>query len=364
MTNYFAPAFKIVVNGSKLEADVSYEIEQVQVVSKPDTLDTFSFTIANPLPKMRWTHTPDADLFREGHAVSIAMGYVDDLQDMMKGEITQISPTFPAGDIPTVAIEGKSLLHRLLGTHNVRTYEGVTDKDIAEQIGQKLNLEVKADDCQTQYPYVMQPAMTDLEFLRQRARNIHFEILVEDKTLIFRKSQEATTKHYTLVFAQAQKAVATGTNILPLTTFSLQMSASKPPTKVQSRSYDPVSKTAFVSNAGPPDQTSKMGGKQAGGEVSSSAYNTERVHVHVTTPFASQAQCDQHAKAFYNNQAMGLVTGTAETIGVPDLRAGTVIQMLGVGLRFEGYYRIDEATHDIGGDGYKTSLKVTRNAVS
>jgi phage protein D len=364
VTNYFAPAFQIIVNGSRIEADVSYEIEQVQVVSKPDTLDTFSFTIANPMPKMRWTHTSDADLFREGNMVKIAMGYVDDLQDMIEGEITKISPSFPAGDIPSVGIEGHSLLHRLQGSNNTRSFQNVTDKDIAEKIGQDLNLQVEADDPGIQIEYVMQSCRTDLDFLRERARKLHYEILVEDKKLIFRKSQEATSKTYTLVWAQTQLAAATGSNVLPLTTFSLEMNAKATPKKTQSRSWDPTTKQALVSNAGPSDQTSKMGGAQAGGDVGSDAFKTDTTLVNVNTPFGSQAECDEHAKASHNNQAMNLVTGSAETIGVPDLRAGTVVQMLGVGPRFEGDYRIDEATHDIGGDGYKTSLKLRRNSVS
>lgn len=364
MTNYFAPAFKILVNGSQLEADVSYEIEQLTVVSKPDTLDTFTFTIANPMPKMRWTHTTDGDLFKEGSAVKIKMGYVDDLQDMIDGEITQITPSFPADGVPTVEIQGHNLLHRLRGTNNTRTFQNASDKDIAEQIGQKLNLQVQADDPGTQYEYVMQPNQTDLEFLRERARKVHFELVVKDKILFFRKSAEVTPKTYTLVWAQAQKAVATGSEILPLTTFSLQMNATAPPSKVQSRGWDPTTKQAITSTADSSDQTSPMNGSQEGGNVPSSAYGTDRTLVHVQTPFGSQSECDEHAKASYNNQAMGLVTGTAETIGVPDLRSGTVIQMLGVGLRFEGEYMIDEATHAIGGSGYKTSLTVKRNSVT
>ena len=364
MTRYFAPSFRIVVNGSHIRADVSAEIEQVQVVSKPDTLDTFSFTIANPLPKMRWTHTDDADLFREGSSVKIAMGYVDDLQDMIEGEITQISPSFPQDGIPTVAIEGHTLLHRLHGTNNTRTYQSVSDKDIVQKIAQEANLQADAEDTQIQYDYVMQPNQTDLEFLRERARRLHFEILVQGKTLIFRKSQEQKSKSYTLVWAHAQKAIAMGSNALPLSTFNLQMNASKPATSVETRSYDPMSKQAFVSKAGPSDQTSTMGGTQKGGDVNKDAFKRDRKHVHVVTPFGSQSECDEHAKASYNNQAMGLVSGTAETIGVPDLRGGKIVTLLGVGRRFEGDYRIDEATHVIGSDGYKTTLSVKRNSVS
>jgi phage protein D len=252
----------------------------------------------------------------------------------------------------------------LHGSNNTRSFQNVTDKDIAEKIGQALNLQVEADDPGVQIEYIMQPCQTDLNFLRERARKLHYEILVTDKKLIFRKSQESMDKTYTLVFAQAQMAVATGTNILPLTTFSLKVNAKAPPTKVQSRAWDPATKQAIVSEATSSDQTSKMGGSEAGGDFPSNAFGNDRTLVHVDTPFASQAECDEHAKASYNNHAMKLVTGTAETIGVPDLRAGTVIQMLGVGPRFEGYYIIDQATHNIGGDGYKTSLMLKRNATS
>jgi Bacteriophage probable baseplate hub protein len=364
VTNYFAPAFRITVNGSRLKADVSAEITQVQVVSKPDTLDTFSFTIANVLPKMRWTHTPDGDLFREGNSVSISLGYVDEMKDVIEGEITQISPSFPAGGIPTVMIEGHTLLHRLHGTNKTRTFQSVSDKDIVQQIAQDANLQVDAEDPQVKYAYVMQPNQTDLAFLQARAKKLHFEIVVQNKKLIFRKSQEQQPKSYTLVWANVQRAVAAGSNTLPLKTFSLKMNAAGPVTGVQSRSYDPKSKQAFVSNAGPSDQTSDMGGSQRGGDVSNNAFKREKNQINVTNHFGSQAECDEHTKAAYNNHAMGLVSGTAETIGVPDLRGGQIITMLGVGRRFEGQYRIDEATHEIGGDGYKTTLTVKRNSVS
>ena len=136
--------------------------------------------------------------------------YVDDLQDMIDGEITKISPTFPEDGIPTVAIEGHTLLHRLHGTNNTRTFQKMSDKDIVEKIARDANLQADAEDPQIQYEYVMQLNQTDLEFLRARARQLHSEILVQDKKLIFRRSQEQKTKTYTLVWAHAQRAVAMG----------------------------------------------------------------------------------------------------------------------------------------------------------
>src|ERR1700733_10988832 len=122
----------------------------------PDTLDTFTFTLTNALPTMRWTHTDDAQLFVPGHSVRIAMGYVDDIYDMMEGEITQVSPTFPDSGMPAVTIVGHSRMHRLRGENKTRTFQKTTPKQIVEQIGQDAGLDVQSDDVNLQLDYVMQ----------------------------------------------------------------------------------------------------------------------------------------------------------------------------------------------------------------
>ncbi len=363
MTNYFAPAFQVKVNGSHLQADISMNIETISVTSKPDTLDTFTFTITNALPAMRWTHTSDGAIFREGNSVSIAMGYVDDLQEMIEGEITTISPTFPAAGIPTVTIGGNTRLHRLRGTNNTRTFQNMTDAQVVQQIAQANGLQAETNDTHVQYDYLIQPNQSDLDFLKQRAARLHFEILVQGRKLIFRKAQEAQPKTYTLVWAGVQQAFAGGPTILPLKSFAPDLDALAPKSSVQQRGYDVASKLAFVSNAGPSDQRTTMGGSQSGSQIPQSAFQAPRNEVHVTTPIASQAEGDQRAKAALNERAMGLIKGAAETIGIPDLRSGQVVQVMGVGPRFEGRYYIEQAVHSISTSGYSTSLNLKRDAI-
>ncbi len=360
MTNYFAPAFRVEVNGTRLAADVSKNIQELQIVSKPDTIDTFSFTVVNALPELKWTHTSHADLFREGNSVKIAMGYVDDLQEMIEGEITQIKPTFPESGMPTVTIEGHTRLHRLQGDNKTRTFQNMSDKQIAEQIAQEAGLQADAEDTQIQYEYVMQPNQTDLQFLRDRASRIHFEILVRNKKLIFRKARESAKSIYTLLWAQTQKSFAS----LPLKSFSPQMDTLQPANKVEYRSYDPKTKQALVCKADDGVQDSTMGGTDKGAQVAAKAFQTQKQYVHVTTPFTSQAEGDQHAKAKFNQKAMNLVGGSAETIGIPALRSGQVVELKGLGPRFNGLYYVDEATHTINSGGYQTHFTVKRNSVS
>ena len=94
---------------------------------------------------MPWTHTGDADLFKEGNAVTIEMGYVDDLQPMFDGEITSISPTFPESGTPTVRVAGYTRQHWLRRSPKTRTFQDVTDKEIVEQTARDLGLTPEAE---------------------------------------------------------------------------------------------------------------------------------------------------------------------------------------------------------------------------
>jgi len=361
--DYFAPAFRVEVNGANLAADVSKNIQQVSVVSEPDAMDTFNVILVNEYPKLRWTHTSDADLFQEGSVVKIAMGYVDDLQPMIEGEITQISPSFPESGTPTIHIEGHSRMHWLHRSKNTRTFQQMSDKQIAEKIAQEAGLSAQAEDPGVQYDYVIQANQTDLEFLRDRARKIHYEVLVDNKTLIFRKSNEVGSKIYTFVWGHTQAGFG-GADTLPLKSFSTTMNTIKPPSKVEVRGYDPKNKKEFVGRAGNGDETTTMAGSKVGAQVTASAFHKPRQIVQVTVPVASQAEADQHAKALFNNMGLEFITGNASTIGVPDIRSGSVVELQGLGPRFSGEYYIDKATHTIGGNGYQTDFTVKRNATS
>lgn len=366
MPDYFAPAFQVQINNKTLAADVSTNIQQVSVVSQSNTMDTFSFTMVNQYPDLQWTHTTDADLFKQGSVVSISMGYgsADNLQPMIEGEITQLSPSFPESGTPTLTVEGNTRMHWLHASKTTRTFKQMTDTQIVQQIAQQAGLATQADDSQVTYEYVMQANQTDLEFIRARAARIHFEVLVNGMTLIFRKANEGAAKIYTLVWGNTQAGLASGPNTLPLKSFSTTMNVLQPPTSVQVRGYDPKNKTGFVGNATTGSEDATMGGTQKASDVTSNAFNNKpRQFVQVSIPVASQAEADQHAQAILNHLGMKFVTGSAVTIGVPDLLSGAVVELQGLGPLFNGLYYIESATHTIGSSGYQTEISVKRNAI-
>ena len=62
-------------------------------------------------------------------------------------------------------------------------------------------------------------------------------------------------------------------------------------------------------------------------------------------------------------RAQQFVTGTGESIGLPELVPDTNVALLGLGRGFSKTYYLSEATHTIDGNGYQTTFKVQETTV-
>jgi hypothetical protein len=63
------------------------------------------------------------------------------------------------------------------------------------------------------------------------------------------------------------------------------------------------------------------------------------------------------ARAVLDSIAEGLVTGSGETVGLPELRLGELIELDGID-RFTKIYYVEQVTHSIGSSGYRSSFQV------
>jgi uncharacterized protein len=54
------------------------------------------------------------------------------------------------------------------------------------------------------------------------------------------------------------------------------------------------------------------------------------------------------------------LTGSGSTIGNLKIKAGKVINLIGLGSQFSGLYRITSATHTLDGSGYRTNFKARK----
>ena len=362
MPDWLAPELKVEVNGSKLSADISKNITSATVTLRADLLDECQITLANPYPEMRWTHGSDASMFDEGAGLKVSMGYVDQLAPLFDGEVVGISPSFPEGGTPTVAITGRSRMHRLKTAAESKTYTQQKDSDIVSTLVSAAGLTASVDDTGTQHEYVLQWRQTNLDFILYRARRIGYEVWAEGKTLNFKKPRTTGAKVYTLVWGRTSKAFNPSMKTMPLRSFSPRMDAQGQVSEVTVRSLDPKTREPIEGKATSSDLAKKMGAT-SGPDAAAKAFGAKSALLITDEPVATQAEAEQRAKAVLNEKAMLFVTGGGATLGIPDFLPGTMVEIDGVGPKFTGLYYVVKTVHSLGSGGYTTSFDVQRNAI-
>ena len=74
-------------------------------------------------------------------------------------------------------------------------------------------------------------------------------------------------------------------------------------------------------------------------------------------------QSDDEAKTAAKRRlrilAQGLIEGKGKTVGLPDLRSGNKISIVGLG-RYDGLYHVTTTTHTMGDSGYTTSFSARK----
>jgi len=205
------------------------------------------------------------------------------------------------------------------------------------------------DDTQIVHDYVLQANKTDIDFLLDRARRIRYEVTVQDKTLRFRKAANDQNKVVTLNYGQTLKS------------FCPRLSTMQQVSEVIVQGWDPKTKKTIVGRSSKGDENSKMNGATLGVAAAEQAFfKTTRAFVDI--PVFSDSEANQIAKGKFNDMAIAYITGEGEAIGNTDIRAGSVIELAGLGKLFSGLYYVTSSKHMVDQKGYITKFTVSRNA--
>jgi phage protein D len=346
------PSFEILLNGTALPVEIATRITSVVVDQDIHLPGMFSMEMeASDDPEKPTNWIDDTSLFAIGHSFDIKLGYFDDLESLMIGEITGLEPKFNFNRRPALIVRGYDRRHRLNRGRKTRTFTQQKDSDIASQIASEAGLTAETTDSSVTHDYVLQANQTDMEFLQERARRIQYEVIVQDKTLLFKPVSNAESEALTLTMEN------------DLLEFYPRLSSMLLVSEVGIRSWDIKEKKEIVSQAKGGDQNSSMGGQSNGASLVENAFGSAIRRVR-QSPVATQAEADQLVRSSFNRSALALVTGEGACLGRTDLRAGKVVKIDGIGTRFSGQYYIANAVHRYSAQrGYTTHFTVQRNAI-
>jgi hypothetical protein len=109
-------------------------------------------------------------------------------QRLIEGEITGIEVKFSNTSEAHLVVRGYDISHRLHRGRYNRSFLNATDSDIIKKVAREAGITIgQVDSSGVPHEYVFQENQTNMEFLRERAARIGFELFVQNNKLYFRK---------------------------------------------------------------------------------------------------------------------------------------------------------------------------------
>ncbi|AFY47151.1 phage protein D [Nostoc sp. PCC 7524] len=344
------PRLQIFVQGKPLKTDIELDLISALVSEDLEAPSMFELRLVTwDIIKQQMTWVDDT-VFDVGNEVEIKMGYEDDIQTVIVGEITGLEPEYTLDDLPILVVRGHDLRHRLLRGRHTKSFLKIKDSEVVNQIARTNGLTAKVTDSKVKLEYILQHNQTDWEFLNERAKRIGYEVAIDENILYFRPHQNTQDKLLTLTYPEK------------LQEFIPRLSTMNQVQKVEVRGWISKDKKEVIGKAGVGQEGDTMGGSTSGAKAVKKAFG-ESSQTIVSQPVSSKEEADNMALGQFQDMAIAYITGEGACQGNPKLRAGKVIEISGVGKRFGGLYYLNSVEHSyIWDQGYRTSFTVRRNA--
>lgn len=361
--DFYVPHFQVKIAGRPQGQGVVRDILSVSYKDNIKEIDSFEININNWDAETRAFKYSDSDLFDPGKELELWMGYYGKERQrlMIRGTITALRPSFPSGGGSTLGVSGLNVLHKLRTEQRTEAYEKMTDTQIAQQIASRLGVTLKPGDASGEQPYeyILQDNQYDIIFLMERARRIGYDLLVEEQgeggqsgptVLLFKRSVDVRQVTYQLTYGRT------------LIEFKPDLTTANQVGEVTVRGWDQLNKKKIEYTAKRSDIAVKGVGSQGNQAAIEQSFN-QRKEVIATKPIESEAEAKTLAVRTLEEIAKDMVKGSGSTVGLTSLRAGSVLQIDGLGRRFSGRYFVTGTTHTIGDGGYTTQFECRREEV-
>ena len=286
------------------------------------------FTLHLHTPDMKWL---DDETFREGKKIEIDAG--DPPVKLLSGKIAALEPELDQAS-PALIVRGYDLSHILYRGRKRRSFNNVTDADLARTVAQESGLRPgQIDDPPgAPYDYVYQNNQTNAEFLIEHARRLGFEFYVEEDALNFHKPAPSGQPI----------TLAWGEN---LRNFRARLSTAEQVNEVEVRGWDPDKKTKIEGRATTGNGAPQIGISQPGADIAKNTWGEAKIAI-VNQFVRSPSEADTLAQAALDELASSFVEAEGVCDGNPAVLPGKQVQIQGVGARFNGQYYVTQVIHE------------------
>ena len=294
----------------------------------------------------------DGRIIDFGKQLAVAIGPPHNQRTIFDGYISALEINYEEGEEPEICICAEDRLMDLRMTRRMKTYEEMSDADIAGEIAAAHGLSPEVDAEGPSYDRIQQWNMSDLAFLRERARLIQAEVWVEGDTLHFKSRDRRNGTELTLIRGTDIIAVQAGADL------------AHQRTKVRVTGYDANERAVIDEEAGEDAVMGEVSSGRTGVAVLQSAFGERVSHRCKEAPLES-SEATEWARAEMLRRARRFVNVNGITRGTPEMVVSSQLTLERMGGPFdgEGYY-VTRVRHTYDqGQGHRTQFEAERATV-
>ncbi|MGB0562110.1 MAG: phage late control D family protein, partial [Spirulinaceae cyanobacterium] len=357
MSSSYRPDFSLKIDGTAASDKLMQDILQVSVEESLNLPCMCTLIIRNTERSGRdddtfWQHE---SLFTVGKTVEVGFTSsttADSEFDtavtgtLFNGEITAIETQFTGGSQAPIIVRSYDVSHRLHRGRFIRSFQNMTDSDIAKKIIGEVGISSgTVDSTSPTHDYVFQENQTNMEFLRLRAARNGYELFVQDSKFYFRKPSSSSTVNLTW-----------RKNLFD---FRVRVSSAEQIKEVEVRGWDYTKKEPISSSKTSQSKviTSTSHGKGTTTSSSFSGKPTSPKVLVVDRPVVSSSEADTIAQALFDELSGEFVVADGRADGNPDIRPGKSVKVSNMST-YSGTYYVTETRHIYTDNTYRTEFNV------
>jgi len=328
----------------------SHDVVKLSILSEgsriDDTIQIASINVSNVINKIPYARielfdgdmpnrdfpVSNSDVFKPGSEIEISAGYGDSEASIFKGIVIKHGIKVAGQNRSRLIIECRDkAVAMTVGRHNANYIDSKDSDIISTLIGQYSGLSTDVDATSTQYPELVQYYCSDWDFMLSRAEANGLLVCVEGAKLSVKEPQTS---------ASAVLKLSYGDDIVE---FNAEIDARSQLSEVNSASWDPSEQAVIEEQVGP-QSLNKQGNLTSVELAKVIGLDALRLQ---TPAVLEKAALKDWATAQQVKSGLAKIRGSMKFQGSASAKIGALIELEGVGDRFNGKIFVSSVKHEI-----------------
>ncbi|MGD8777789.1 MAG: type VI secretion system tip protein VgrG [Ignavibacteria bacterium] len=333
------PTMKILIGGSELNN--AYQVVSVDVSKSFNKMSGAKIVVIDGDPAKEDFEISNTDDFKPGNEIEVQAGYHSSNETIFKGIIIKHGLKVRKFKPSLLIIEAKDKAVKMTVGRKSLIYYNSKDSEIIEEIIGNYSLEKDVEATNLQHKEMVQNYSTDWDFLVSRAEMNGKLALADDGKLIVKKPDTGSSPVLTLVYGSTMME------------FEAEMDSRTQLKSVKSHSWNYKDQEFIEAEASDPGVTEN--GNISSSDLSKVIGLSEYTLKHSGNVEDTELKSWADAKNLKSKLAR--IKGRVKFQGFTGVKPGNMIELKGVGERFNGNVFVSGVRHQINPENWETDVQ-------